>query len=63
VVGVTSTGTEFLAYFMKAERYHTCMHAHTYTHKHTQSMVNVTSLLSSKEGKQSKMRRNVSKYK
>lgn len=35
------------------------MHAHTYTHK---SLVNVTSLLPSQEGK-TKMRRNVYKYK
>jgi len=42
------------------------MHAHTHTHTHThthKSMVQVTSLLSSQEGKQTKMRRNVYKYK
>jgi len=32
MVGVTTTATVFLAYFMIAERYHTC----TYTHIHTQ---------------------------
>jgi len=41
VVGVTSTGTLFLAYFMKAERYHARMHAftraHTQTHTHTKA--------------------------
>jgi len=62
VVGVTSTGTVFLAYCMKAQRYHICTHARTRAHTH-KSMVNVTSLLSSKEEKQTKMRSYVDKYK